>query len=72
GKPITLMTIGVISADKVFMEDLAVATPAGLFLFAETVADMNKIFEQVAYQIQKLALTAPACRYNLDVDGSGC
>lgn len=67
GKTITLFTVGLIEADDALMLAMAQRTPNGQFFLAQSVTDLQPIFDQIAFQIERLVLNSMAKRYHLPV-----
>ncbi|MBK8190101.1 MAG: VWA domain-containing protein [Vampirovibrionales bacterium] len=67
GKTITMFTVGLIEADDALMTDMAQKTPNGQFFLAQSVTDLQPIFDQIAFQIERLVLNSMARRYHLPV-----
>ncbi len=63
---ITIFTVGLIAADKDLMDDIANATPNGVSFTAESVTELTRIFEQIAYQSKKIALLQKSERYGVN------
>ncbi|MDX2084671.1 MAG: vWA domain-containing protein [Candidatus Melainabacteria bacterium] len=64
---ITLYTIGVIGADEDLMKTMATATPSGNYFFARNISELQPIFDQIAYEVEKLALLNITSRYHLNL-----
>ncbi len=69
GETITVFTVGVIGFNVNTMRCLAEQTPNGQFFAINSVADMQPIFDQVAFQIERLVLNSMVSRYNLPIAG---
>ncbi len=69
GDQITIFSIGIIAYHEPTMRCLAEQTPNGQFFAIDSVADMQPIFDQVAFQIERLVLNSMVARYNLPIRG---
>ncbi len=67
GQTITVFSIGIIGYHTNTMRCLAEQTPNGQFFAIDSVADMQPIFDQVAFQIERLVLNSMVQRYNLPI-----
>lgn len=69
GEKTTIFTLGLIRDEAVMRpylkDDLADNTDGGAFFYAQNVADMDTVFEQVKYQLLKVALLNMQNRYNI-------
>ncbi len=69
GEKITIFSVGVIGYHEPTMRCLAEQTPNGQFFAIDSVADMQPIFDQIAFQIERLVLNSMVARYNLPIRG---
>lgn len=72
GNTATIFSLGVVE-DQATIEpylktDLADRTPGGRFFYAQNVADLRPVFDQIKYQIQKVILISRANRYGIEVE----
>lgn len=70
GNSATIFTLGLLSDDPdlptYLRDDIARRTPGGQYFFAQNMADVRPIFDQIKYQIQRVILLNRSNRYNVD------
>ncbi len=69
GGKVTIFSVGIIGYHEPTMRCLAEQTPNGQFFAIDSVADMQPIFDQIAFQIERLVLNSMVARYNLPIEG---
>jgi hypothetical protein len=70
GKTATVFTLGLLSSDpdlpEYLRDDIALRTPGGEFFYAQSIGDVDPIFNQIKYQIQRVILLNKSNRFNVD------
>lgn len=70
GKTATVFTLGLLSSDPdlpaYMRDDIALRTPGGQFFYAQSIGDVDPIFNQIKYQIQRVILLNKSNRFNVD------